>query len=104
MDQFATASETQTDSQADETDRRMEDAAHFRGVLRGLIDLGAAMAQMVHQQGTAQPEALPDLAVAFDRVARTVRRCILLARKLDEPERAAGPNRAAARRRIIRAV
>ncbi len=42
--------------------------------------------------------------MTFDRLARTVRRCIVLARRLDDPVAHAGSSRVAARRRIIRAV
>ena len=100
-----------------------DDAAFYRGVLHELIDIGADLARMVHAQAqasaqaganvrsgteTVQPAAdLVPATIAFDRIARTIRRTIALARRLDEPVPAgaeAGRRRSAARRQIIRAV
>jgi hypothetical protein len=94
-----------------------QDAQHYRAVLNGLIDIGADMARLLHQQAKTQAEAAPpdaddtrpalaELAIAFDRVALAVRRSIVLARKLAEPVPVADPARPriAARQRIIRAV
>ena len=53
------------------------------------------------------PADLITIATAFDRIARAVRRCIALARILDAPAQPAkdpAHQRAAARRRILRAV
>jgi hypothetical protein len=105
MNSFAPSDRLETDTK---TAQGGEDAAYYRQVLHGLIDAGADLARLVHQQVVAQVEAAPteavgaDVGVTFERIARTVRRCILLAQRLDEP--AAGSQRVAARRRIIRAV
>ena len=53
------------------------------------------------------PPDLITIATAFDRIARAVRRCIALARSLDasaQPAKDPAHQRAAARRRILRAV
>ncbi len=104
------------------------DHDHHRRVLRELIDIGLDLARLIQAQAHAQPPAEPgpeptsapalpappppDHAAAFDRVARAVRRSILLARALDDPPRPRaaanddlpGPARTAARKRIIRDV
>ncbi len=87
------------------------DAAYYRRVLHGLIDLGADMAPVVHEQTAhpVAPEPALDMAMAFERISRAVRRTINLARKLADPVKAStardpGVHRAAARMRIIRAV
>ena len=99
------------------TDPREPDAAYYRGVLHAVIDMGVDLARMVHRQAEVLTEAAaqdpaapgpgPDLVMAFDRVARTVRRTVLLAQKIGEPGLSAkdpGRRRAATRRQIIRAV
>jgi hypothetical protein len=86
-------------------------------VLHELINMGTDLARAVHQQATAEPvadaaptsAAAPDPTIAFDRIARTIRRTIALARHVAEPlpERAASHDaqkRIAARKQIIRAV
>jgi hypothetical protein len=80
-----------------------DDVAYYRQVLHGLIDAGADLAKAIQQRACASDEPIgPDVAVAFDRVARAVRRCVWLAQHLaDAP---AVPKRQMARRRIIRAV
>ena len=109
------------------------DAHCYRRVLHELIDMGADLARMVHAEARsridlraeaqtaagsradrlAAGELTPaaDATVAFDRIARAIRRTVSLARRLDEPvparetvQRAAAEHRAAARRLIIRAV
>ncbi len=87
-----------------------DDAAYYRRVLHGIIDSGVNMIRAVEQQATAPvaPEPMAEAAVAFERLARTVRRCIAQARSLDEPvkprsERVANA-RQAARARIRREV
>jgi len=105
--------------------------------LDGLISMGTGIARLLHDQAhaqaaqhaAAQPEqqhppqapavqpipalapapaaSLQDLAAAFDSIARTVRRCIMLAQSLDTPKppaRTPAPNRTAARKHILRAV
>jgi hypothetical protein len=87
------------------------DAAFYRGVLHGLIVVGADLAQVVQEQARhpVAPEPIAELAEAFERIARAVRRTVALARTLDEPVkaralRAAGAGHAAARARIRREV
>ncbi len=96
--------------------QQAEDAQYYRQVLHELIDMGASLARGIHQQAAAacHPEtpangaaSAEDPALAFDRIARCVRRTILLARSLAEPvpqPKPAPPSRTAARKRIIREV
>ena len=95
--------------------QQAEDAQYYRHVLHELIDMGASLARGIHQQAAADPHPDPsngalsaeDPALAFDRIARCVRRTILLARSLAEPvpqPKPAPPGRTAARKRIIREV
>ena len=93
----------------------IDDATHYKRVLRELVDRASDMARLIHEQTIRQAEAasaalppppapnpFPDPAGAFDRTARTIRRTILLAQKLDEPPKLT--NRTAARKRILREV
>ena len=85
-----------------------EDHAFYREVLHELIGLGTELARHVHAAATAEPAeagalSLPEAAAAFDRVARAVRRTVLLAQRLGTGPDAAAP-RIAARKRIIREV
>ncbi len=102
------------------------DAHYYRHVLHDLVDMGAGLARLLHQQAIAQAQAAPHdpgtqpapapalnvavtvaLTAAFDRIARAVRRSIALARSLAEPiQPASDPvqHRAAARKRILREV
>ena len=113
-------------SRPEPTDRatqRDEDAQYYRQVLHELVEMATDIARAVHRQATAAPSTAPEPApaqapqpdptIAFDRIARTLRRTIALARKLSEParpapvERSTEPShqrRAAARKQIIRAV
>ena len=99
-----------------------------RQALDELVTMGTDLARALHRQALIQAEAaqaavpprpvphapheppaaaLVTLTTAFDRIARAVRRCIALARKLDEPVRATpdpAHRRTAARRQVIRAV
>ena len=89
-----------------------EDAAYYREVLHTLIAQGSALATRIHENATAatptdenRPNADP--TVAFDRVARAVRRCIALARHIaaNPAEPAQDPaKQAATRARLIRGV
>ena len=91
-----------TPSLLDPTDRasqRDEDAQYYRQVLHELVEIGARLARTIDRQAAAEPGAAPEqadqpapasdltpkLAIAFDRVARTVRRTIALARTLTDP-------------------
>ncbi len=92
---------------ADRARQRDEDAQYYRQVLHKLIAMGTDLAEAVHRQALAEPAAAPQSqpedqpaspspsssqAITFDRLARTVRRTIALARKLSEPAREApGP-------------
>ncbi len=108
------------------------DAHYYRAVLHELIDMGADLARRLHRQATARPGPLPaparrpneapnatpasppadltaDVTLAFDRIARCVRRTVLLARKLAEPlpppaGHDAARRRIAARKTVIRDV
>jgi hypothetical protein len=110
-------------------------AADTRGhgaALDDLIHIGTGIARLLHDQAIAQaaqpaqpaaapapqaadaqpapappPGALNKIAAAFDSIARTVRRCIMLAQSLDAPKQPTkhpAPNRTAARKHILRAV
>ena len=80
--------------------RREQDRDYYRAMLHELADMAMDLARAVHRQATqpspedttAQPApasaALPNAAAAataFDRIARTVRRTVALARTLDDP-------------------
>ena len=86
------------------------DALYYRAILHALIDMGADIARTVHAQTHPTPIAEPtDPTIPFDRIARAIRRTIILARKVAEPlptQTAADPaqHRTAARARIIREV
>ena len=94
---------------------------HYKRVLRGLVDMANDMAQLIHQQTRRQTEAanaaippptnnpFQDPAASFDRLARTIRRTILLAHKLGEMKPSHTPpqpnnHRIAVRKRILREV
>ena len=92
--------------------------AHLQ-VLNDLIEMGADLARLLHTQAKAQaatkppstaPAALETLiaiTTAFDRIARSVRRSITLARILAQPPPPAkdpAAHRTATRKRIIREV
>jgi hypothetical protein len=76
---------------------------HHQEVLEDLLAVGMRFIHRADVQAERAPETLPEMAVVYDRVARSVRRTIALQHHLErannQPER-----RAAARRRIIRAV
>ena len=101
--------------------QRDEDAQYYRQVLHELIAIGTDLARALHRQAAPesnnQPSAAPapaqvpqpDPTIAFDRIARTLRRTIALARKITDPARPAPAERSserrlAARKRIIREV
>ena len=101
-----------------------------RAVLNDLIGMGAGLARLLHAQATLQAQAaqaagpphptphapweppsttLINLAAAFDRISRGVRRGIILAQRLANPPAPApaqdpARHRAAARKRILREV
>jgi hypothetical protein len=71
-------------------DHAAEDSLFHREVLNELIGLGSDLARMIHGQAKDQAaaryadEGVPDVTVAFERVCQTVRRTILLCRKVGE--------------------
>ncbi len=82
-----------------------DDDAYYRAVLRDLIERGADLARQLHQRAAEHPEA--DLTIPFDRIARTIRRTIALARHIAaNPPKARPPaaDRTQAREKIIRGV
>ncbi len=119
------------DASPTQASQRDEDTQYYRQVLHELVEIGARLARAIDRQAAtpaaapeqagqpapapaAAPEvAAPELTIAFDRVARTIRRTIALARKLSDPAQpspaaraAAGSEqrRTAARKQIIREV
>ena len=111
------------DASPNQASQRDEDAQYYRQVLHELIEIGTDLARTLHRQAAPetnnQPAAAPaaapapDPTIAFDRIARTLRRTIVLARKLSDPappratERRAehtSERRLAARKQIIREV
>jgi hypothetical protein len=108
---------------ADPASQRDEDAQYYRQILHELVEMATDIARAVHRQATAgqsaEPAAAPaaaptpDPTIAFDRIARTLRRTIALARKISEPvplstavqaAEQAQQRRTAARKQIIREV
>jgi hypothetical protein len=107
-----------------------EDDQFYRKVLHGLIEVGAELVRHLPQQAAAQAQApqqhsapqptpapssdtVASVAIAYDRISRAVRRCIMLARSLNDPAQppkhpapnhTPAPDRTAARKRILRAV
>ena len=97
-----------------------QSATRLQSVLHALVDMTESLTQAIHAQAMAQaairpeanaPEHVRDataartatLAGAFDRVARTLRRTVLLAHHLDQPGNAPD-RRTHARTRIIRGI
>ena len=107
--------------------------AHYDQVLRDLVDMATDIARVVHTQITQEAthgreaataalppthkpandqSASPILVIAFDRIARTIRRTVLLAKKLPSlagaqhtaPTTDPGLRRIASRKRILRQV
>jgi len=108
----------------DAAGQQAADAQQHRQALRDLINMGTDLARVLHGQAMAQdntvqhatdappapaptPDTLINLAAAFDRISRAVRRCILLMQTLDRPKQPApdpARERTAARKQIIREV
>ena len=83
-------------------------AARYTAILDTLIDQGAAIAARIAATATAATtpdSALPEATVAFERIARAVRRTIALARHINEAP-AARPcaTRTSTRAKLIRGV
>ena len=102
-----------------ETAAQAADREACRATVRELMDMGMDLARLVHAQARAQLDAAPaatqggpapDVTVAFDRIARAVRRTVMLLQRLNEPaaslpgQNLGGQQRAAARREIIRGM
>jgi hypothetical protein len=103
-----------------------EDDQFYHEILHGLIEVGAELVRHLPQQAAAQAQApqqhpapqpapapapssdaVASLAIAYDRISRAVRRCIALARSLNDPAQPPkhpAPDRTAARKHILRAV
>ena len=87
-----------------------EKQSPHQAILDELVTLGTDLARRIHAAAAAGELSLEHAATAFDHVSRSVRRTILLSRRLDEPASAqlgsAQPqqHRAAARKRLIRDV
>ncbi len=85
---------------------------YYRQVLHELIEIGTDLARTLHRQAAPEsnvsPSAVPaaaptpDPTIAFDRIARTLRRTIALARKITDPAPQGPAAQAAERRRIAR--
>ena len=85
------------------------DTQHYNALLDELLELGMALARTLPARTASAQDPILDIATAFERLARGVRRTIVLARHLHDPAPAArdfeaAQNRAAARRRVIREV
>ena len=90
------------------TPNQDETNAHYQSILRTLIDQAAEIATAIHRRAltptpTQDAKEDADPTIAFDRIARTIRRTIALSRHLAE-NRPAPQNQAAARARLIRGV
>jgi hypothetical protein len=103
------SSPPQPDPQSDPANQA-EHTQYYRRVLHELIDMGMDLARQIRAQA-ATPSVAPaaDATIAFDRIARAIRRSVNLARHLDEPvparaETRTARHRALARRCIIRDV
>ena len=98
---------------------RVEDALRHRRVLNAMIDVGAELIGLLHAQAKMQvaasvaeaPEAataLPvvDVAVAYERISRAVRRSVLLVQRLGDARAKVSDDagRIVARRKIVRTV
>ncbi len=106
--------------------QRDEDAQYYRQVLHQLVEIGSRLARAIDRQAapecnavpeqaaqpapTPAPAAAPELSIAFERIARTIRHTIALARKISDPApqaRAAEQvhqRRVTARKQIIRGL
>jgi hypothetical protein len=83
-----------------------EDTLYCRRILRNLMDIGDELAAMVAEQARAQkdnPAEAQKSVAAYNSVAQSVRRTVLLHEKLGKPRKTRA-NRTAARKKIIRDV
>ncbi len=82
-----------------------DDDAYYRAVLHDLIEIGATLARQLQEHTAKDPEA--DLTIPCDRIARTIRRTIALARHIatfPPKTRTTPAERTQAREKIIRGV
>ncbi len=95
-------------------DPQARDAAYVR-VLDRMMEVGVGLLDMVHHEAEERmavshtdpppyPAPADDLSLAYERITRSVRRSIMLAKKLEEPSHTVAANHIAARKRIIREV
>ena len=91
--------------------QRAADALRHRGVLNEMIDHGAALTRLLVRQAEAQVEAdeavavpVADVAVAYERISRAMRRSVMLVQRLGEAPAEVADTRVSARRKIIRVV
>ena len=82
-----------------------EDIALYRETLHKLITMGTEIAETHHKQAITpgEPDQQEKASIAFDRIARAVRRTIALAQNLNTPK-TPPQTRTAARKKIIRRV
>ncbi len=104
-------------------DSQSDDAQYYRRILHKILDVGTDLIDLIQAEAKAQAASLatapaaaveatdgirPDLSFAFDRVARAMRRTIMLADKITEDAKArangTARHRAAGRKQIIREV
>ena len=100
-------------------ERRQDDAEYYRLILHVMIERGADMTGLLHQQATMHVTAVvrgdvpvtakgKDYAGDFELISKAVRRCIMLAMKLDDwmlsRPRLPEADRVVARKQIIREV
>ncbi len=88
---------------------------HYQDVLHTLVDVGAALVEMVLAEARARNAASPgvgspaaEAAVAYELISKSMRRSVMLARSLSEPvaecQAEGGRRRIVARAGIVRAV
>ena len=81
--------------------------ARHREVLSSLVEMGAELAREAYRQGMVGELPIAEATIAFERIARCVRRSAMLVRRLAEPVAPfAHPaaHRMATRARVLRAV
>ncbi len=89
-------------------DQQAEDDAFYAATLKEMVAMGLEIGRIVHQQVIAQSIDSPhspiddQSTVSYDRVFRAVRRGIMLAKRLSQPEPVR--KQAAARRQVARDV
>jgi hypothetical protein len=79
-----------------------ETTSHHQDVLNAFVDMSHVLALLVVDEAKAKTLPAAKAAFAFDRLARTLRRCVWFVHKLAEPIKTI--DRVAARKQIIREV